>query len=74
MTDDTYIVENSENMTYREFTNSFALSSNRHRLKLKLRHTQKIDQDDVIWDKLVELDLFDGTKKVGLKRLLLLKF
>lgn len=67
MTDDTYIVENSENMTYREFTNSFLPYHPTDTVEIKLRHAQKIDQDDVIWDKLVELDLFDGTKKVGLK-------
>jgi len=31
-----------------------------------LRATQKIDQDDIIWDKLVELDLFNPEKKVEL--------
>ncbi|WP_291274036.1 saccharopine dehydrogenase family protein [Flavobacterium sp.] len=67
MTDDTYIMENSENMTYREFTNSFLPYHPTDTVEIKLRHAQKIDQDDVIWDKLVELDLFDGTKKVGLK-------
>jgi saccharopine dehydrogenase-like NADP-dependent oxidoreductase len=27
----------------------------------------KIDQDDIMWDKLLELDLFNPNKKVGLK-------
>ena len=31
-----------------------------------MRHAQKIDQDDIIWDKLVEIDLFNPNKKVGL--------
>ena len=32
-----------------------------------MRHILKIDQDDIMWDKLVELDLFSRIKKVGLK-------
>ncbi len=67
MTDDTYTMENSENMSYRDFTNSFLAYHPTDSVELKLRHYLKIDQDDVIWDKLVELDLFNATKKSGLK-------
>jgi hypothetical protein len=35
-------------------------------VEIKLRALQKIDQDDIIWDKLVEIDLFNPNKKVGL--------
>ncbi|MCO6175002.1 saccharopine dehydrogenase NADP-binding domain-containing protein [Flavobacterium sp. NRK F10] len=67
MTDDSYIMENSENMSYREFTNSFLPYHPTDTVEIKLRHAQKIDQDDIIWDKLLELDLFNSEKKVGLK-------
>ena len=67
MTDDSYTMENSEQMSYRDFTNSFLAYHPTDSVELKLRHYLKIDQDDVIWDKFVELDLFDDTKKVGLK-------
>lgn len=67
MTDDTYVMEDSENMTYRQFTNSFLPYHPTDTVEIKLRHAQKIDQDDIIWDKLVELDLFNPTKIVGLK-------
>lgn len=67
MTDDTYTMEDSEHMTYREFTNSFLPYHPTDTVEIKLRHAQKIDQDDIIWDKLVELDLFRSDKKVGLK-------
>jgi saccharopine dehydrogenase-like NADP-dependent oxidoreductase len=67
MTDDSYAMENSEHMSYRDFTNSFLAYHPTDSVELKLRHYLKIDQDDVIWDKFVELDLFDDTKKVGLK-------
>jgi saccharopine dehydrogenase-like NADP-dependent oxidoreductase len=67
MTEDNYQMENTENMNYREFTNSFLAYNPSDSVELKLRHYLKIDQDDVIWDKLMELDLFNSRKKVGLK-------
>ncbi len=67
MTDDSYIIEDSENMSYREFTNSFLPYKPYDSVELKLRHYLKIDQDDVIWEKLLELDIFNPDKKVGLK-------
>lgn len=67
MTDDSYIMEGSENMSYREFTNSFLPYKPYDSVELKLRHYLKIDQDDVIWDKLLELDLFNADKNIGLK-------
>lgn len=67
MTDDTYIMENSETMSYREFTNSFLPYHPTDSVELKLRHILKIDQDDIQWDKLLELDLFNPDKIVGLR-------
>jgi saccharopine dehydrogenase-like NADP-dependent oxidoreductase len=67
MTDDSYIMEDSENMSYRDFTNAFLAYHPTDSVELKLRHYLKIDQDDVLWYKLVELDLFNSNKMVGLK-------
>ena len=67
MTDDSYIIEGSENMSYREFTNSFLAYNPNDSVELKLRSYLKIDQDDIIWEKLIELDIFNPNKKVGLK-------
>ncbi len=67
MTDDTYIMENSENMTKRDFVNAFLPYSPYDSVELKLRYYLKIDQDDELWLKLEELDLFDDTQKIGLK-------
>lgn len=67
MTDDSYPMENSENMSYRDFTNSFLAYHPTDSVELKLRHYLKIDQDDVIWDKIEELDLFNSIKKAGIK-------
>ncbi len=67
MTDDSYVMENSETMTYREFVNSFLPYHPTDSVEIKLRLSLKIDQDDIMWDKLLELDLFNGKKIVGLK-------
>ncbi len=67
MTDDTYIIDDSENISYREFTNLFLPYHPSDSVEIKLRLQLGIEQDDVIWDKLLELDLFNPIKKVGLK-------
>ena len=67
MTDDTFVMEGSEDMSYRDFTNSFLSYSPHDSVELKLRYYLNIDQDDVLWDKLLEIDIFNATKKVGLK-------
>ncbi|MDC9721787.1 MAG: saccharopine dehydrogenase NADP-binding domain-containing protein [Urechidicola sp.] len=67
MTDDSYIMEDSENMNYREFINSFLAYHPTDSVELKLRHYLKIDQDDNVWAKLLELNLFDKNKIVGIK-------
>lgn len=67
MTDDSYIIENSEGMSYREFVNLFLPYSPTDSVELKLRHYLKIDQDDIRWGKLLELNLFDDSKKIPLK-------
>ncbi|WP_298548589.1 saccharopine dehydrogenase family protein [uncultured Aquimarina sp.] len=66
MTADDYTLANSEHMSYRDFTNSFLAYSPTDSVELKLRHYLKIDQDDIIWDKLIELDIFNTDKKVGI--------
>lgn len=67
VTDDTYTIEDSENMTYREFINSFLYYHATDSVEVKFRLTLNIEQDDTVWDKFVALDLFNGNKKVGLK-------
>ncbi len=65
-TDDTYAIENSEKMSYREFINLFLPYSPTDSVELKLRHYLKLDQDDIRWDKLLELNIFDQTKLIGI--------
>jgi saccharopine dehydrogenase-like NADP-dependent oxidoreductase len=67
MTDDSYHIENSKGMSYREFVNLFLPYSPTDSVELKLRHYLKIDQDDIMWGKLEELDLFSATKTISLE-------
>jgi saccharopine dehydrogenase-like NADP-dependent oxidoreductase len=66
-TDDSYTVEGSENMTYREFFNSFLAWHSADTVELKLMHYMKLDQDDVeILEKLEWLDIYKNTR-IGIK-------
>jgi saccharopine dehydrogenase-like NADP-dependent oxidoreductase len=67
MTDDTYIIDDSEHMSNRDFVNLFLPYHPTDSVEIKFRHQLKIDQDDVIWDKLLELDLFSKSVVTGLK-------
>ncbi len=60
-TDDSYILEGSKNMTHRDFINSFLAYNPHDSVELKLRYYLKIEQDDIIWDKLVWLGIFEDT-------------
>jgi saccharopine dehydrogenase-like NADP-dependent oxidoreductase len=64
MTDDSYRLENSEQMTYREFTNTFLAFNPTDSVELKLMHYLGIPQDSDIMDKIVWSGLFSD-KKVG---------
>ena len=67
MTDDTYTIPDSENLSYREFINLFLAYSPTDSVELKLRYALKIDQDDLMWEKLEELDIFNEEKTIGIK-------
>lgn len=67
MTDDSYELKDTEDMSYRDFVNSFLPYSPTDSVELKTRYNLRIDQDDIMWDKLVELDLFNPNKKIGIK-------
>lgn len=67
MTNDSYQLDNTETMSYREFVNLFLPYHPTDSVEVKLRLLLEIHQDDILWDKLEELDLFNPNKKVGLK-------
>ncbi|NCG28881.1 MAG: saccharopine dehydrogenase [Bacteroidetes bacterium] len=67
ITDDSYVIEDSENMTFRQFLNSFLAYNPNDSVELKLMHYLKIDPDNYIMDKLKWLDLFEEIK-IGLPK------
>lgn len=60
MTDDSYVLEGTMDMTFREFTNTFLAYNRSDSVELKLMHYLKIDQDDALMDKLTWLDMFEA--------------
>lgn len=61
-TDDSYVMEDSENMTYRQFLNSFLAYHPTDSVELKLMHYLKIDQDSDLMEKIAWLGLFTDTR------------
>lgn len=68
MTDDSYEMDDTKDMSYREFVNSFLPYSPTDSVEFKMRLELKIDQDDIMWNKLEELDLFNSKKKIGIEK------
>jgi len=66
VTDDSYIVEDSENMTFRQFINSFLPYNPTDSVELKLMQYLKIDQDSDLMEKLKFLGVFSN-ERIGLK-------
>ncbi len=66
VTDDTYKVEGSADMTFREFINSFLPYNPNDSVELKLMHYLKIHQDSGLMEKLQSLGIF-SKEKIGLK-------
>ena len=66
LTDDSYVLEDSETLTHRSFINKFLAYSSSDSMELKLMHYLKIDQDSDIMGKLKWLGIFSD-EVVGLK-------
>jgi saccharopine dehydrogenase-like NADP-dependent oxidoreductase len=60
-TDDSYKIEGSEGMTYRQFINLFLAYNPTDSVELKLMHYLKIEQDSDVMEKLNWLGIFDDT-------------
>ncbi len=65
-TDDSFTLQNTEDMTYKEFINSFLYYSLEDPVKMKLYQYMHIDQDSDVREKLEWLGIFDDTR-IGLK-------
>ncbi len=66
MTEDDYVLEDSENMTYRQFINAFLKYEPNTPVEIKLQEYCRNAEDPVVFEKLKWLGLFDD-RKVGLK-------
>ncbi len=67
LTDDSYPMEGSENMSYRDFINSFLAYNPHDSVELKLKHYVNLRQDDDdILEKLESLDIYSAEKKIGI--------
>ena len=65
-TDDSYVLEDSENMTYRQFINSFLPYNPNDSVELKLKYYLRLWDDTHVFEKLEWLGIFSEAK-VGLK-------
>ncbi len=66
-TDDTFVMEDSENMTYRDFINSFMRYEPNVPVEVKLQEYCENAADPVVFEKLKWLGIFDR-RKIGLKK------
>ncbi|MTG98047.1 saccharopine dehydrogenase [Myroides sp. BIT-d1] len=67
ITDDSYTIENSETLTYRDFIDLYLPYHPTDSIETKLKLALNIAPDDQVWLKLMELDLFNDVKQIGLK-------
>ena len=65
LTDDSFTIQGSEDMTYRQFLNSFLAYHKTDSVELKLMHYLSIPQDNLLMEKLEWLGLFTE-EKIGL--------
>ena len=68
MTDDSYTIENSMNMTFRDFVDLFLPYSAKDKVELKLQKLLNISETELIWSKLLELDLFSSQKTITIDK------
>ncbi len=66
-TEDDYIIEDSENMTYRDFFNAFLRYEPNIPVEIKLQEYCRNSTDPVVFEKLKWIGMFDN-RKIGLKK------
>ncbi len=67
LTEDDYIIEDSENMTYRQFINAYMNYEPNVPVEIKLQEYCSNAADPVVFEKLKWLGIFDN-RKIGLKK------
>ena len=66
MTDDSYNIENSNNMSYREYVKYFFQSNSKNSVEANIKKKFNLDEKDIVWQKLLELDIFSDINKISL--------
>ena len=66
MTDDSYNIENSNNMSYREYVKYFFQSNSKNSVEANIKKQFNLDEKDIVWQKLLELDIFSDINKIPL--------
>ena len=67
MTDDSYSIQNSHMMSYSNYVDYFLSSNSIKSIESRIKNQLGINETNVIWHKLLELDIFSSTKKIPLK-------
>ena len=67
MTDDSYTIQNSHMMSYSNYVDYFLSSNSMKSIESRIKNKLGINETNVIWHKLLELDIFSTTKKIPLK-------
>ena len=67
LTNDSFRISNSENMSYREYVNCFLPYDDKLSIEEKLQRVLSISKGDENWEKIKEIDILSSNKKIPLK-------
>tara|TARA_A100001011_G_scaffold80188_2_gene83240 strand:- start:916 stop:2244 length:1329 start_codon:yes stop_codon:yes gene_type:complete len=67
LTNDSFKIPNSENMSYREYVNCFLPYDDKLSIEEKIQKVLSISKGDENWEKIKEIDILSSNKKISLK-------
>ena len=67
LTNDSFKISNSENMSYREYVNCFLPYDDKLSIEEKIQKVLSISKGDENWEKIKEIDILSSNKKISLK-------
>ena len=67
LTNDSFRISNSENMSYKEYVNCFLPYDDKLSIEEKLQRVLSISKWDENWEKIKEIDILSSNKKIPLK-------
>ena len=67
LTNDSFRISNSENMSYKEYVNCFLPYDDKLSIEEKLQRVLSISKWDENWEKIKEIDILSSNKKITLK-------